>query len=166
MGTSGWHSRTLPSPITCCMTWSLVNSVYGRPPNVTNSHSATPNDLHSKNYNNLSHIFTQFCPIFPSISLLSYLRGGLNPLVQTECLMTAKSRILKTLYNLLWCCWLGGRKGIRPVKNEWRGAGMVVCLERGADLHMAQLMPLPLTHHLLLQLNPDWFYLSGTSSPG
>ena len=25
------------------------------------------------------------------------------------------------------------------------GAGMVVCLERGADLHMAQLMPLPLT---------------------
>ena len=98
---------------------------------------------------------------------------------------------------------------------------MVVCLERGADLHMAQLMPLPLTascfskiqigftflvpahpgspgkravkrvcvcvhsetfkqaqqssiklffpmliYWLLLQKNPDWFYLSGTSSPG
>ena len=41
--------------------------------------------------------------------------------------------------------WLGGRKGIRPVKTEWWGAGMVICLERGADLHMAQLMPLPLT---------------------
>jgi len=27
----------------------------------------------------------------------------------------------------------------------WWGAGMVICLERGADLHMAQLMPLPLT---------------------
>ena len=40
---------------------------------------------------------------------------------------------------------LGGRKGIQPVKNEWWGAGMVVCLERVADLHMAQLMPLPLT---------------------
>jgi len=25
------------------------------------------------------------------------------------------------------------------------GTGMVICLERGADLHMAQLMPLPLT---------------------
>jgi len=25
---------------------------------------------------------------------------------------------------------------------EWWGAGMVICLERGADLHMAQLMPL------------------------
>jgi len=25
------------------------------------------------------------------------------------------------------------------------GAGVVICLERGADLHTAQLMPLPLT---------------------
>jgi len=30
-------------------------------------------------------------------------------------------------------------------KQEWWGAGMVICLERGADLHVAQLMPLPLT---------------------
>jgi len=30
-------------------------------------------------------------------------------------------------------------------KLEWWGAGVVICLERGADLHMAQLMPLPLT---------------------
>ena len=30
-------------------------------------------------------------------------------------------------------------------KTEWRGAGMVIYLERGADLYMAQLMPLPLT---------------------
>ena len=30
-------------------------------------------------------------------------------------------------------------------KTEWCGAGMVICLERGADLHLAQLMPLPLT---------------------
>ena len=28
-------------------------------------------------------------------------------------------------------------------KTEWWGAGVVICLERGADLHMAQLMPLP-----------------------
>jgi len=41
---------------------------------------------------------------------------------------------------------LGGGKGIQPVKKlEWWGASMVICLERGADLHMAQLMPLPLT---------------------
>jgi len=30
-------------------------------------------------------------------------------------------------------------------KLEWWGAGMVVCLEQDADLHIAQLMPLPLT---------------------
>jgi len=43
---------------------------------------------------------------------------------------------------------LGGRKGIWPVKTEWWGTGIVICLERVADLHMddmAQLMPLPLT---------------------
>ena len=29
-------------------------------------------------------------------------------------------------------------------KTDWWGAGMVICLERGADLHMVQLMPLQL----------------------
>ena len=47
--------------------------------------------------------------------------------------------------SMLWRCWLGGRKGIRPVKTEWRGACVVICRERVADLHIAQLMPLPLT---------------------
>jgi len=47
-------------------------------------------------------------------------------------------------------CWLGGRKGIRPVKTEWWRTGVVICLERGAnDLHMVQLMPLPPRHFLL-----------------
>jgi len=52
------------------------------------------------------------------------------------------------LPSVLWHCWLGGRKGIRPVKTEWWGSGqpgVVVSLEHGADLHMAQLMPLPVT---------------------
>ena len=30
-------------------------------------------------------------------------------------------------------------------KLEWWGAGVVICLEQGADLHTAKLMPLPLT---------------------
>ena len=60
-------------------------------------------------------------------------------------------RILLLLYpckmmpSLLWCCWLGGRKGIRPVKNWVVGCWHGYLLERGADLHMAQLMPLPLS---------------------
>jgi len=69
---------------------------------------------------------------------------------------------------VLWRCWLGGRKGIRPVKNWvvgcWRGY-----LGWGADFiwpsrchcHSLSLAP----------VNPDWFYLpgfylSGTCSPG
>ena len=42
---------------------------------------------------------------------------------------------------------LVGRQEGHPAckKTEWWGAGMVICMERGADLHMAQLMPLPLT---------------------
>ena len=40
--------------------------------------------------------------------------------------------------------WAAGRaSGLK--KTEWWGAGVVICLERGADLHMAQLMPLPFT---------------------
>ena len=46
--------------------------------------------------------------------------------------------------SVLWCCWLSGRKGIWPVTNWVVGAGVVICLELGADLHMAQLMPLSL----------------------
>jgi len=34
-------------------------------------------------------------------------------------------------------------------KTEWWVASVVIYLERGADLHMAQLMPLPLTCLLL-----------------
>jgi len=47
--------------------------------------------------------------------------------------------------SVLWRCWLGGRKSTRTVKKQWWGASVVFCLKRGADLHTAQLMPLPLT---------------------
>jgi len=42
---------------------------------------------------------------------------------------------------------LVGRQEGHPAckKLQWWGAGVVICLERGAVLHMAQLMPLPLT---------------------
>jgi len=57
--------------------------------------------------------------------------------------------------------------------SEWWDAGMVMCLGQGADLHMAQLMLLPLTvgcsskSRLVL---PSWLcvvcYPSGAGSPG
>jgi len=39
--------------------------------------------------------------------------------------------------------WQEGHPACR--KTEWWGAVVVICLERSADLRMAQLMPLPLT---------------------
>jgi len=45
-------------------------------------------------------------------------------------------------------------------KLEWCGTGMVVCLERDADLHMAQLMPLPLTVSCIRLALPFWFRLN------
>ena len=40
---------------------------------------------------------------------------------------------------------VGRQEGHPACKKQWWGAGVVICLERGADLHMAQVMPLPLT---------------------
>ena len=50
-------------------------------------------------------------------------------------------------------------------KLEWWGTGMVICLERGAVLHMAQLMPLPLAVSCISKIQSG-FCLSGTGSPG
>ena len=72
------------------------------------------------------------------------------------------------LPSVLWRCWLGGRKGIRPVKTEWWGAGVVICLERSADLHMAQLMPLPLAVSCCSKILIDFTFVvpSHLGSPG
>jgi len=55
----------------------------------------------------------------------------------------------KRLINHFFQCsdavgWVGGRASSLK-KTDWWGVWVVVCLEQGADLHMAQLMPLPLT---------------------
>jgi len=61
---------------------------------------------------------------------------------------------------------LVGRQEGHPAckKQEWWGTGMVICLERGADLHMAQLMPLPLTVSCSSKIRVG-FCLSGTGLP-
>ena len=70
--------------------------------------------------------------------------------------------------SVLWRCWLGGRKGIRSVKYGWWGAGVVVCLARGADLHMAQPMPLPLTVSCFSKIQIGFTFLvpAHPGSPG
>jgi len=38
-------------------------------------------------------------------------------------------------FSVLRYCWLGSRKGVRPVKTEWWGAGVVICLVTNRQTH-------------------------------
>ena len=63
-------------------------------------------------------------------------------IAQQSCAMVPRWRFLRPVFSVLWCCWLGGRKGIWSVKNmgedgggtqwlvrmEWRPGGWPVCL--------------------------------------
>ena len=62
--------------------------------------------------------------------------------------------------------WQEGRPAFK--KSEWWGAGVVICLERGADLHMAQLMSLPLTVSCFreMQIGFTFLVLDHLGSPG
>jgi len=54
--------------------------------------------------------------------------------------------------------WAAGRaSGL--LKTEWWGAGVVICLERGADLHTAQLMQLPLTVTCFSEIQTGFTFL-------
>ena len=65
---------------------------------------------------------------------------------------------------------LVGRQEEHPAckKLEWWGAGMVICLERDADLHMAQLMSLPLNVSCFckIQIGFTFLVLAHPGSPG
>ena len=76
--------------------------------------------------------------------------------------------IYNVLPSVLWCCWLGDRKGIRPVKTEWWGTGVVNWLERGANLHMALRMPLPPTVSCFSKIQIGFSFLvpAHLGSPG
>ena len=56
---------------------------------------------------------------------------------------------------------LVGRQEGHPAckKLEWSGAGVVICLEQGADLHMAQLIPLPLTVSCFSKIQIGFIFL-------
>jgi len=62
---------------------------------------------------------------------------------------------------------LVGRQEGHPA-CEWWGAGVVICLEQSADLHMAQLMRLPLTVSCFckIQIGFTFLVLAQLGSPG
>ena len=65
---------------------------------------------------------------------------------------------------------LVGRQEGHPAckKTERWGASMVICLERGADLHMAQRIPLPLTVSCFSKIQIGFTFLVSAhpGSPG
>ena len=65
---------------------------------------------------------------------------------------------------------LVGRQEGHPAlkKTELWGAGVVICLEQGADLHLAQLMPLPLTVSCFskIQIGSTFLVPAHLGSPG
>ena len=62
----------------------------------------------------------------------------------------------------------GRQKGHPACKNRVVGAGVVVCQEQGADLHMAQLMPLLLTVSCFRKIQIGFTFLvsADLGSPG
>jgi len=63
--------------------------------------------------------------------------------------------------------WAAGRHPACK-KTEWWGAGMVISLEQGAHLHMAQLMPVPLivSRFSKIQTGFTFLVLAHPGSPG
>ena len=79
------------------------------------------------------------------------------------------------VYNFLLIAFsaltlLDGRQEGHPAckKPEWWGTGMVICLERDADLYMVQLMPLPLTVSCFSKIQIGFTFLAPVHpcSPG
>jgi len=93
---------------------------------------------------------SSFCPI-----LALNCQSGLDTLlVNCENFKASPSLHVHLFisFNVHLCAFsaltlLVGRQEGHPAckKTEWWGAGVVICLERDADLHTAQLLPLPLT---------------------
>jgi len=87
---------------------------------------------------------------------------------RTVCFVIAKFLDIFVVLLMLWHCWLGGSKGIWPVKSGWRCAGVGICLGWGVDLHMAQLMPLPPTISCFSKIQISFIFLvpAHLGSPG
>jgi len=63
---------------------------------------------------------------------------------------------------------VGQQEGHPACKNELWGVGVVICLERGADLHVAQQMSLPLTVSCFSKIQIGFTFLvpAHLGSPG
>ena len=92
--------------------------------------------------------------------------------LKAHCLWNQKSQLTDYLdwFSFSALTLLVGRQEGHPAckKTQWWGAGVVVSLEQGADLHMAQLMPLPLTVSCFSKIQIGFTFLvpAHLGSPG
>ena len=63
---------------------------------------------------------------------------------------------------------VGWQEGHPACKKQWWGAGMIICLVPCADLHMSQLMPLPLFVSCFSEIQIGFTFLipADLGSPG
>jgi len=97
----------------------------------------------------------------PQSNISSFYRPDALLCCPTNNIKALKAKVIDTVLQVL-------KNVVQEYKNEWRGAGVVICLERGADLHMAQLMPLPLTVSCFskFQIGFTFLVLAHLGSPG
>jgi len=98
----------------------------------------------------IAHLTTNCCKLTNSPKQSGFLAHMYCPLGVLQSLRLSLQLLYSFIPSVLWCCWLGGRKGIRPVKN-W----VVGCLcgyLSGARCRLAYgPADATATHYLLLQ---------------
>ena len=99
-------------------------------------------------------------------TFIRMLAGRLEPDGGSECFWLLLAKLLAFSALTLLVGWQEGHPACK--KTEWWGAGMVISLEQGADLHMAQLMPLPLTVSCFSKIQIGFTFLvpAHLGSPG
>jgi len=98
---------------------------------------------------------------FSSSLVPFFLLHGVHALVILLCFILWF--IIKILCAFSALTLLAGRQEGHPACKKWWGAGVVICLERGADLHMSHLMPPPLTVSCFSKISlvlPFWYRLT------
>jgi len=87
----------------------------------------------------------------------------LQSLVGAFCFIVITGNDALLLYSFAFSALtllVGQQEGNPACKNtEWWCAGVVICLERGAEMHMVQLMPLPLTVSCFSKIQIGFMFL-------
>ena len=96
--------------------------------------------------------------LITAIGLLQAMQSGLCNICICKIFL-ARNGAFSALMLLVG--WQEGHSACK--KTQWWGAGVVICLEQGADLHTAQLMPMPLAVSCFSKMQiglPFWYRLT------